>query len=31
MHCYEIEISTINLTLKTDYVRNEIKIGYQIS
>jgi len=24
MHCYEIEISTINFTFKTDYVRNKI-------
>jgi len=27
MHCYVIEISTINLTFKTDYVRNKIKIN----
>jgi len=27
VHCYEVEISTINLTVRTDYVRNKIKIN----
>jgi len=29
MHCYEIEISSINLTFRTDYIRNKIKINWR--